>query len=1582
MTRIFFLWMFGLTVTLLASDFVQQKLLDARTAERQKQYDLAINTYKDVLFTEFISKEAWFGLFRTIAAKEIDSLQNSSAGKLGKKTMGEIYFKYHQYTPAINYLRLAYQQSPSDPSILFTLARALIAAGFKTKAEELLTRAETTQKDNISFLKTLGKFYLNQGFFNQAVRLYSTLVKKTKLTDSLLINLALSFEKVGNFKKAEETFRLAVKKTDSPFAHTALVRYYVRREQFEQALKAAEKSDDEFNVIEVYLKLKGRPAVISYFEKKIERDATQLAYYIWTAELYQLEHQPSKAAQIIEKALRRFPENEQLWEIRAKLYAKSKKYKKAANIFKKRLPATPKNKEQLARLMILQGDSSSAGPIVRRLIAIKHLSPAQVAALYEKTFPQKARQLYLKALNQNPNNAQTLSAYYHFLRKQRDSESAANLILDYVLKAPEWMMNEGESLLKFLCLNGNGDQALNLVHQFILSGTRWTQITSPSIYQMYLTTLQLTGATREYFVFLELLLDFNPENHSLYRKIARLYEQNGNFKEALYYYKRLLQEEPDNVQQRFKVALMYARLNKKQKGLELLKQAANNLIGTYYLARLYYELGYFEQALTTLSAVVGKHIARLTDFYDPYGYVLKTQILEASGKLNEAKAALFEYKKRFPNAPQAHRLLADYLFRHGAFKQAEAEYKSLFKLQPQNFFTLRRIALCMVYQNKIKEADAFLEEQIKTSDFIANSEIEYYKGYLDHLMSNYKEAFSHYQKALKANSANAHLLLLYGMLLEETGDYDQALTYYKKAIEKDSTNARYDKVGDIFRLKHQYKKALNYYALYRSFNPADLNVFYPIALCYKGLGEEDEILNLIGMLQSFPESARRSYLEARLYELLENYVMAERQYLKSVLLQSGATPALRALAQLYLKTGNFLKAEVWTRKYYESAPQSPYNMELIGLYFLEKGDLVSAEYWFRQINQLVPWYYFSRYHLAKIKILSGAPKEAEKLLSELTQSHPERPEFQRTLALALIAQKDLKKAKQVYQSLLKKFPFTLKNYTDYGRYLLLFANDTKSARTVINRALKLAHHDKEVQALSNLLKAFEKRPQQAINQLLDLQTYYNDNNRYAQGMLAHFLALSYEKKGDLKTRDEYLALALKMDPNSFWIRHSYQQRGIKLTVVAISEKPEVIAARQKQGLIDTFQKYEDRFTSLELNDRFRFSQLSTEKVEESAKTAAEFDVSIAPGHLKSKSGLKLIEAPKVIITAPKDGHHTRSSSISVEGYVTRGKLKSMDLNGRPVKKLGKNVRIKKMPDFKNYPQAIPFKIEDFPLVPGANYLTVHARFSDGYETQSTVRVGRIAKLLYAFESRPEKAKGANRWALIVAVDDYEDPAIPDRPSAGSAAQRFKQFLVSPKGLGIPESNILILSLTTGIQPTFSALMDGIRTIARYVEPQDEVIVYFNGQAVVSSPLQSVTPFDIFLLAQDAQANQIISTGLSFDVLFQTLKTIPAKAVHCFIDAQFFQQGQPLKPLATALPRDLAFGSNQGGPQINWITLANVKQNAILLKALQGRADKNRDQKITFGEIKAYLQKNVKNKNELILNHIHKQTVFVDLLPRK
>jgi uncharacterized caspase-like protein len=80
-----------------------------------------------------------------------------------------------------------------------------------------------------------------------------------------------------------------------------------------------------------------------------------------------------------------------------------------------------------------------------------------------------------------------------------------------------------------------------------------------------------------------------------------------------------------------------------------------------------------------------------------------------------------------------------------------------------------------------------------------------------------------------------------------------------------------------------------------------------------------------------------------------------------------------------------------------------------------------------------------------------------------------------------------------------------------------------------------------------------------------------------------------------------------------------------------------------------------------------------------------------------------------------------------------------------------------------------------------------------------------------------------KWALVVGVGKFRDPAIPSLRYTSADATGFAQSLVSP-GIGrFKPSNVAVL---TDLQATTRAIREKLNWLARVAQPDDLVVIYF------------------------------------------------------------------------------------------------------------------------------------------------------------
>lgn len=92
---------------------------------------------------------------------------------------------------------------------------------------------------------------------------------------------------------------------------------------------------------------------------------------------------------------------------------------------------------------------------------------------------------------------------------------------------------------------------------------------------------------------------------------------------------------------------------------------------------------------------------------------------------------------------------------------------------------------------------------------------------------------------------------------------------------------------------------------------------------------------------------------------------------------------------------------------------------------------------------------------------------------------------------------------------------------------------------------------------------------------------------------------------------------------------------------------------------------------------------------------------------------------------------------------------------------------------------------------------------------------------------------ADTWALLVGVDDYQDPGISDLSFTVDDVTSFRDVLVDPAVCVVPQDNVyLMTNASDGSNlPTHTNVLFRLETLARKIKPEDTFIFYFSGHGM-------------------------------------------------------------------------------------------------------------------------------------------------------
>lgn len=249
----------------------------------------------------------------------------------------------------------------------------------------------------------------------------------------------------------------------------------------------------------------------------------------------------------------------------------------------------------------------------------------------------------------------------------------------------------------------------------------------------------------------------------------------------------------------------------------------------------------------------------------------------------------------------------------------------------------------------------------------------------------------------------------------------------------------------------------------------------------------------------------------------------------------------------------------------------------------------------------------------------------------------------------------------------------------------------------------------------------------------------------------------------------------------------------------------------------------------------------------------------------------------------------------------------------------------------------------------------------------------------------EQVQGMERYAVIVGVSRYKDRTIPQLQFADRDAQAVRDFLLSPAGGAFrPDRMMYLVNEDASMKNVRSAFY----TFLTRPRKEDLVVIYFAGHG-------SPDPNDrrnLYLLPNDTEAQNMGGSAFPmWEVQEVFARIIKARRIVTFTDACHSagisgeaRFGRPLieRPEAAGRGLQVAPGNNlvnqylgryAGEAQRAVLTASDISETSMegagwggghgvfthfLIEGLKGKADANRDQTVTAGELFDYVRDQV------------------------
>ena len=231
---------------------------------------------------------------------------------------------------------------------------------------------------------------------------------------------------------------------------------------------------------------------------------------------------------------------------------------------------------------------------------------------------------------------------------------------------------------------------------------------------------------------------------------------------------------------------------------------------------------------------------------------------------------------------------------------------------------------------------------------------------------------------------------------------------------------------------------------------------------------------------------------------------------------------------------------------------------------------------------------------------------------------------------------------------------------------------------------------------------------------------------------------------------------------------------------------------------------------------------------------------------------------------------------------------------------------------------------------------------------------------------PNKVKvnnDKNKIAIIIGVEKYEYLANLDAAFANRDANAFREYAI--RALGVDPSNINLLIDKDANRPK---ILRALKLWLPKIGGEDrDIYLFFAGHGLASDDGKN-----LYILPQDGDANLLEDTAFMRSEIVKLLQKTNPKSVTMFFDTCYSGQTRNEETLLASLRPVRIVADEQDMPNNFTVFTASANDQTsgsineakhgmfsyYLMKGLEGKADENKDKKITNGELIAYLKNNV------------------------
>jgi tetratricopeptide (TPR) repeat protein len=422
-------------------------------------------------------------------------------------------------------------------------------------------------------------------------------------------------------------------------------------------------------------------------------------------------------------------------------------------------------------------------------------------------------------------------------------------------------------------------------------------------------------------LFLELLRE-DRDNHVVAWELAKLYNENKDYTNALNYCDKAISFEKNNVWYwQLKSNILEANQQygpAAQVYNELIQLTPSNPKNYYKRAESLKSSGDFEEAIKAYNETEKKFgIQEMSS-------KAKFQLFQQSGNQEKALLELIKLSNAYPNNVRFLNNLAGFLQKNGDEKKALVYYKKILNLDPDhpqaNLYLAGNLQEPEDEGAYLKSIQALINNNNIPIEPKLKELLPYLEQFVDQKDEKLGESLLFVANLLKnAHPEDARAYALYADVLIHNGRMEEAIRKYNKTLSIDDS-----KLSVWEQLMFALSVEERYDALQETCEDA-LDLFPNQAICYYYLG-------MAQMHQNLLSEAKSNFQEAR-------FISSKNPRLKAM--------AEVMLSKVYIKELNWDKATDLLDKAMETFPASEIEvLELKGDIFFQKGEIETGlEYW-------------------------------------------------------------------------------------------------------------------------------------------------------------------------------------------------------------------------------------------------------------------------------------------------------------------------------------------------------------------------------------------------------------------------------------------------------------------------------------------------------------------------------------------------------------------------------------------------------------------------------------------------------------